>query len=138
MDLIRSIFAQTTQDEANDRLDVVVQQLRDRHPKVADKLVEAEEELLAYATFPTAHWLTIWSTNPLERLNREIKRRIDVVGIFPNRAAVLRLIGALLMEQDDEWLAGRRYISAASMAAVQPTMERVTTTHEMQEVSMTS
>lgn len=114
--LIRSIFAQTTPEAARAQFGVVIAALAKRQPRVAAMLEAAEAELLAYTGFPPAHWRQIWSTNPLERLNREIKRRIDVVGIFPNRAAVIRLVGALLMEQDDEWLAGRRYLSAASMA----------------------
>lgn len=116
--LVRSIFNQTTQEAAHDRLSEVVEILRDNHPRVAEMLVEAEEDILAYAAFPGAHWRKLWSNNPLERLNREIKRRMDVVGIFPNRKAVTRLVGAVLMEQDDEWLAARRYISAVSMRRI--------------------
>lgn len=79
-------------------------------------LADAEEDVLAYMHFPPAHWRQIRSTNPLERLNREIGRRADVVGIFPNDAALLRLIGMALIEQDDEWRVGRRYFSLESMA----------------------
>ena len=86
------------------------------HPKVAVMLTDAQPDLLAFDSFPRRHWRQIWSTNPLERVNKEIKRRTDVVGVFPNAAALLRLAGSVLIEQHDEWEAGeRRYFSEASM-----------------------
>ena len=85
-------------------------------PKVAELLEEAEEDLLAFYRFPAPHWPKLRSTNPLERVNREVGRRSDVVGIFPNDASALRLAGALLIEQNDEWLVARRYLSAESIA----------------------
>ena len=86
-------------------------QLARSHPKVAAMLDDARPDLLAFAGFPQRHWRQIWSTNPLERVNKEIKRRTDVVGVFPNPAALLRLAGAVLVEQHDEWEAGnRRYL----------------------------
>lgn len=116
LERIRSIFAQTTAEEARQHLHAAAATLERKHPKVAAMLEEAEADLLAYTAFPQPHWRKIWSTNPLERLNREVKRRTRVVGIFPNRKSVIRLVGACLMEQDDEWLSGRRYISEESMA----------------------
>ena len=87
-------------------------------PKVAALLEDAEADLLAFYAFPTEHWSKLRSTNPLERVNREVGRRSDVVGIFPNDQALLRLAGMLLLEQNDEWLVGRRYLSETSMALV--------------------
>jgi hypothetical protein len=115
---IRGIFTAASAAEARERLGQVADQLRPHAPKVARLLEDAEAELLAFYGFPAEHWPKLRSTNPLERVNREIDRRTDVVGIFPNDAALLRLAGMLLLEQNDEWLVGRRYLSETSMALV--------------------
>ena len=117
--LIRTIFAQPDHTTASAQLRLVVDQLAPLAPKVAALLEGMEADLLAYTGFPKAHWSKIWSNNPIERLNRELKRRTDVVGIFPDTASVIRLVGALLVETNDEMIAAeRRYIAAASVAAV--------------------
>jgi transposase-like protein len=114
---IRTIFAQPDAASAHEQLGEIVDKLTPRFPAVAAMLADAREDLLAYTAFPVAHWRKLWSTNPLERVNKEIKRRTDVVGIFPNEAAVLRLAGAVLLEIHDEWqVASRRYLSEGSMA----------------------
>jgi putative transposase len=115
---IRGIFTAASAVEARERLGQVVDQLRPYAAKVARLLEDAEADLLAFYAFPAEHWSKLRSTNPLERVNREIGRRTDVVGIFPNDAALLRLAGMLLLEQNDEWLVGRRYLSETSMALV--------------------
>jgi putative transposase len=115
--IIRTIFAQPDTEHVRAQFDEVSRMLERSHPKVASMLDDAKEDLLSFTGFPPKHWRQIWSTNPLERVNKEIKRRTDVVGVFPNPAALLRLAGAVLVEQHDEWEAGdRRYFSAASMA----------------------
>jgi putative transposase len=117
--LIRTIFAQPDADTATTQLRSVVDQLQAIAPDVAQRLQTMETDLLAYTAFPPGHWSKIWSNNPIERLNRELKRRTDVVGIFPNTESVIRLVGALLVEINDEMVAAeRRYIAAASVAVL--------------------
>lgn len=113
---IRTVFAQPDAAGAHDQWRTVADSLRERFPKVAALLDDAEEDVLAYTAFPSEHWHQIWSNNPLERLNKEVKRRTNVVGIFPNGAAVIRLVGAVLAEQHEEWQVARRYFSAESLA----------------------
>ncbi len=115
---IRSIFEQPDEASARAQLRRVADGLRPRFERVAELLEGAEDDLLAHFTFPAAHRRQIRSTNPQERLNKEIRRRTDVVGIFPNRASLLRLVGMLLAEQDDEWSVGRNYFSAESMLLI--------------------
>jgi len=116
---VRTVFAQPDPVSTRDQLRLVADMLRERHPAVSDLLLEAEADVIAYAGFPQPHWKKIWSTNPLERLMREIKRRADVVGIFPDDASILRLVGSVLAEQHDEWqVIDRRYLSEESMALI--------------------
>jgi transposase-like protein len=117
---IRTVFAQPDPAMAREQWRKVADGFRTRYPRLAALLDDAEADVLAYLTFPREHWRQIWSNNPLERLNKEIKRRTDVVGIFPNDAAVIRLVGAVLAEQHDEWQVGRRYFSAESLAKLTP------------------
>jgi putative transposase len=113
---VRTIFAQPDEAAARAQLQAVAERLATSFPKAADVLRAGEDDVLAYLACPREHWTKIWSTNPLERLNRELARRNDVVGIFPNRDALLRLGTALLAEQHDEWLTmGKRYLTQASM-----------------------
>ena len=118
---IRTIFAQPGQQEVRAQVDLVAGMLASQFPGVADMLLDAKADLTAFADFPLPHWRKIWSTNPLERLNREVKRRTDVVGIFPNPAALLRLSACVLIEAHDEWQdSDRRYLSEESMALLNP------------------
>ena len=120
--LVRSIFAQPSATEVEAQHARVVEQLEARFPQAAALLEAAREDLLAFRLLPPEHWRQIWSNNPQERLNREIRRRTDVVGIFPGRAAVIRLVGSVLAEQHEEWAVARRYMSAESLAKARLTV----------------
>jgi putative transposase len=122
---IRTVFAQPDASNVRAQLEVIAGMLGRQFPKVETMLRKAADDITAFAEFPAAHWKKIWSTNPLERVNKEIKRRTDVVGVFPNPAALLRLAGAVLAEIHDEWqVSDRRYLSEASMAQLtDPTPE---------------
>jgi putative transposase len=118
---IRTIFSQPTGPGVRDHVEVVAATLEQQFPNVAALLRDAREDITAFADFPEAHWRKIWSTNPLERLNKEVKRRTDVVGIFPDDASLLRLSACVLIETHDEWqVSDRRYLSEASMAQLTP------------------
>ncbi|MDQ6907379.1 MAG: transposase, partial [Chloroflexota bacterium] len=120
---IRTVFAQPDAKGARDQWRRMAGGFRDRFPRLADLLDDAESDVLAYLAFPQAHWRQIWSNNPSERLNKEVKRRSGcplgrMVGIFPNEGAVIRLVGAILAEQHDEWQLSRCHFSAESLALV--------------------
>jgi putative transposase len=116
---IRTVFAQPDAQGAHEQWRRVKEGFRSRFPRLAELMEEAEEAVLSYAAFPQEHWQKIWSNNPLERVNKEVKRRTNVVGIFPNEAAVIRLVGAILCEQHDEWQVAKRYFSAGSLAKLE-------------------
>jgi len=117
---IRTVFAQPDARSACEQWRRVADGFRPRFPRLSELMDEAEEDVLSYAAFPAEHWHKVWSNNPLERLNKEVKRRTDVVGIFPNEAAVIRLVGAVLSEQHDEWqVVGKRYLSAGSLTKLE-------------------
>ncbi len=119
---IQTIFAQPDAQSVTSQFERITETLAGQFPDVANMLSQAREDLLAFTHFPEAHWRKIWSTNPLERLNREIKRRSDVVGVFPNDEAVSRLVTAVVLEVHDEWqVAERRYLSETSMALLKRT-----------------
>jgi putative transposase len=129
--LIRPIFNAASREDARDRLSAAIAQLEGRVGKVASLLEEAEEDILAFYAFPADHWRKLRSTNPLERFNREIGRRTDVVGIFPDDPSLIRLATMLAIEQNDEWLVGRRYLSAGSMGSL---LEERPHRHDTEEV----
>ena len=116
--LIGTIFAQDGAEAAHAQWRTVADQFRTRFPKAAARMDQAEHDVLAHMTFPREHRAKLHSTNPLERLNGEIKRRTEVVGIFPNEPAICRLVGALLLEQNDEWALQRRYMTLETLAEV--------------------
>jgi putative transposase len=137
---IRTIFAQATPDAVRGQLEAVAASLAPQLPVVAAMLRDAQADLTAFADFPQSHWRKVWSTNPLERLNKEVKRRTDVVGIFPNTDALLRLSACVLIEAHDEWQdTDRRYLSEASMALLfpSPPIELPTMTIPNEEVIAT-
>ena len=125
--LVRSVFDQPDQTLAHDQLRRVINDLHSRFPQAADLLEQAAPDLLAYTAFPPQIWKQLWSNNPIERLNKEIRRRTDVVGIFPNRTAAIRLVGSVLAEQHDEWLAAdRRYLSLDALTTTRRLIEPTT------------
>ena len=115
---IRTAFTQETEKEAHAEWRAVADRLRERFPRASAVMDAAENDVLAYLSFPKSHWSQIHSTNPIERLNLEVKRRTNVVQIFPNEAAIVRLVGALLLEQNDEWAVSRRYMSLETLAGL--------------------
>ncbi len=116
--MLKTIFAQETKAEAEKQWDIVADALREKQPKPGTLMDRARDDVLAYMSFPREHWTRIASTNPLERVNREVKRRADVIGIFPNDEAIIRLVGALMLETNDEWAVARRYMSLETLARV--------------------
>jgi transposase-like protein len=116
--MLKTIFAQDTKADAQAQWDAVADALREKTPKLGAMMDASRDDVLAYMDFPSEHWTQISSTNPLERVNKEIKRRSDVVGIFPNDGAIIRLVGALMLEQNDEWAVARRYMALESLASI--------------------
>lgn len=114
--MLKTIFAQETKAEA--QWEIVADALREKQPKLGALMDNSRDDVLAYMSFPREHWTQIASTNPLERVNREVKRRADVIGIFPNDEAIIRLVGALMLETNDEWAVARRYMSLETLARV--------------------
>ncbi|HET6522729.1 MAG TPA: IS256 family transposase, partial [Geminicoccaceae bacterium] len=116
--MLKTIFAQENAEAARDQWHTVADALRERFQRLAELMDDSRDDVLVYMSFPREHWAQIASTNPLERLNGEVKRRSDVVGIFPNDRAAVRLVGALMLEQTDEWAVSRRYMSLESLTAI--------------------
>jgi transposase-like protein len=114
--MLKTIFAQDTKAEAEAQWEIVADALREKQPKLGALMDSSRDDVLAYMSFPREHWAQIASTNPLERVNREVKRRSDVIGIFPNDEAIIRLVGALMLETNDEWAVARRYMSLETLA----------------------
>ena len=136
--VVRTVFAQSDAVQVKAQFARVVDQLEGQFANAAELLNEVEADLLAFATFPVEHWKQIWSNNTQERLNKEVRRRTDFVGIFPNRASLIRLVGAVLAEQHDEWAVGRRYMSTESLikARTQLITEEVAEAEEVTAVQL--
>ena len=122
---IRTVFAQPDALSAREQWRRVADGFRSRFPRLSELMEDAEEDVLSYASFPQEHWQKIWSNNPLERVNKEIKRRTNVVGIFPTEGSVIRLVGSVLSEQHDEWQVSKRYFSAGSLAKLDRSEEQM-------------
>jgi putative transposase len=119
---LRDAWSASDAEAARAQWRSVADQLRGKFPKLGALMDEAENDVLAFMTFPRAHWTQIYSTNPLERLNAEIKRRTNVVGIFPNDASITRLVGAMMLEQNDEWSLNRRYMQLEGLQTISDTV----------------
>lgn len=133
--LVRTIFDQPDAAEVAAQFDRVVTALEAKLPAAAEHLATAREDLLAFTALPREIWRQVWSSNPQERLNRELRRRTDVVGIFPDRASITRLVGAVLMEQNDEWTEARRYVGLDILAKIDAlTTQPADTTQEVKTV----
>jgi putative transposase len=124
---IRTVFAQLVASSTREQWRRLAGSFQERFPRPAELMDEVEEDVLAYATFPVEHRRQIWSNNPLERVNKEIKRRTDVVGVFPNPESIVRLVGSVLSEQHDEWQVTKCYFSAESLAKVTGRLETIPT-----------
>ncbi len=131
--LLHSVYDQPDADSVHAQYDRVIDALSAKLPRVADHLDAARADLLAFTAFPKQIWRQIWSNNLQERLNKDIRRRTDVVGIFPDRTALIRLVGAVLAEQHDEWIEGRRYLGLDELARSRG--DHTTTTEPQQEVT---
>jgi transposase-like protein len=133
--LLRPIFNAGDREQADELVGDALERLRKPLPKVVALLEEAEEDLLAFYSFPSDHWPKLRSTNPLERVNREVGRRTDVVGIFPNDKALIRLAASVIIEQNDEWLVGHRYLSAHSLEAILTDINKDNNQQEARELT---